>query len=493
MEFRYNDEQERYKKVNRFVFFGSTVLFGVFLLYMFFKLGVKNIAPATVYGNVTIIAIMFLINLLIILKKASSVHFKTIVCVEAGIEYFAMVSQTDANFIHYALVGILAAGIPYFNKKFTVVSSICYAVLYLFGFGTRMIKGVLVNDVNNSINLIIILLIMYTIARTGAILNLFNEDAMGAVKEEGRRRDALLENVLAISRSVQNEAESGNEQMDALYESTTNVANSMMEISSAANITAENISEQSIMTQSIQKSIEGTVERSRKMVEVAKESDENIGDNILTINELKSHSESIEKTNCHVTEAMERLQKKTKEVGEIAQIIFGISNQTNLLALNASIESARAGEAGRGFAVVAEQIRHLSEETRNSTENIGNIIKELEVNAQEVMESVENSVDATNKQNERIGFAADNFDSLQKNVHSLLKDIGEIDERIYNLSDANNKIVENISHLSATTEEVTASAEQASSLSRKNLETAKEAKEILGKIKSNGEELKQYL
>lgn len=493
MEFRYNDEQERYKKVNKFVFFGSTVLFGVFLLYMFFKLGVKNIAPATVYGNTAIIAVMLIINFIIILKKAFSFHFKTIVCVEVGIEYFAMVSQTDAGFIHYALVGILVAGIPYFNKRFTVTSSICYVVLYLFGFGVRMSKGILANDVNNLINVIIILLIMYTIARTGAILNLFNGDAMGAVKEEGRRRDVLLENVLAISRSVQKEAESGNEQMDQLYESTVNVANSMMEISTAANITAENISEQSIMTQSIQTSIEGTVERSQKIVEVAKESDENIKDNILTINELKIHSESIERTNYHVTEAMERLQKKTKEVGEIAQIIFGISNQTNLLALNASIESARAGEAGRGFAVVAEQIRHLSEETRNSTESIGSIIKELEVNAQEVMESVENSVDATNKQNERIGFAADNFDNLQKNVRSLLKDIGEIDERIYNLSDSNNKIVENISHLSATTEEVTASAEQASSLSQKNLETAKEAKETLGKIKGNGEELKQYL
>ena len=122
------------------------------------------------------------------------------------------------------------------------------------------------------------------------------------------------------------------------------------------------------MTQSIQSAIDETGERSRKMVDVATDSNENIQENLQVMEELKNQSEQIAATNHEVTESMTRLQNKTKEVEEIAGMILNISNQTNLLALNASIESARAGEAGRGFAVVAEQIRQLAEQTKKSTE-----------------------------------------------------------------------------------------------------------------------------
>ncbi len=50
--------------------------------------------------------------------------------------------------------------------------------------------------------------------------------------------------------------------------------------------------------------------------------------------------------------------------------IQGINKQTNLLSLNATIESARAGEAGKGFAVVANEVRTVSKQIAELSEEM---------------------------------------------------------------------------------------------------------------------------
>lgn len=107
---------------------------------------------------------------------------------------------------------------------------------------------------------------------------------------------------------------------------------------------------------------------------------------------------------------IEALNAKTVDIGQILEVIKGISEQTNLLALNAAIEAARAGEAGRGFAVVADEVRNLAHRTQSSAQEIQQMIEQLQVGAgasvQTMTESQrqsESSVSIADRAGERLG------------------------------------------------------------------------------------------
>lgn len=200
------------------------------------------------------------------------------------------------------------------------------------------------------------------------------------------------------------------------------------------------------------------------------------------------------------SEAMESVKQQTELTNQSAQkirsateIIAGISNKTNLLALNASIEAARAGEHGKGFAVVAEEIRTLADQSRKSTEEIGEIVEILLKNSDISVEIAEEVSGAFLKQNEKIQEAEAIFGSLNKEVGKVGGFVTEIAEEVQELRDSKNIIDVAANELSLEATQNVESAEVTSENMKKLRQEVEECSEVTEAVVNISKEQTGYM
>jgi methyl-accepting chemotaxis protein len=124
-------------------------------------------------------------------------------------------------------------------------------------------------------------------------------------------------------------------------------------------------------------SVEESSKKTEKMVGELKNTSQISLNKQSDIKELLENASLGQESMRETIQSVQGIAQSVDGIGSAIKIISAIAANTNLLSMNAAIEAAHAGDAGKGFAVVANEIRRLSENTRENSRNISQTLKNI--------------------------------------------------------------------------------------------------------------------
>lgn len=307
---------------------------------------------------------------------------------------------------------------------------------------------------------------IYTMDELGELTNNFNS-FIKEIKD-------LISNTKELSLTVSSSSNN-------IKLSSAEVMKASDQISCAINDIAEHSLEQSNLTKQGSENINRIVQELRDITQSTENMEKFTNDvEDVLISGIKSieygqnkilHSK---KTWEKVIYSISNLSNKSGRIGEIIETINGIAKQTNLLALNAAIEASKAGEYGKGFSVVSEEIKKLAQLSKESTEEISNLIGDVQKDIKTVNDQMATAQLSMEEEISSFENTEISFKDIQDVVLQLTKEIKEIsnkikstnengisvDKSIFNIANIIEGNTSTIQEVASSTEEQTASIEQ---------------------------------
>jgi methyl-accepting chemotaxis protein len=251
--------------------------------------------------------------------------------------------------------------------------------------------------------------LIVTIAKTGDFSRVVNVDRSDEIGVTQKSFNSLIESFKQI--------------ISAIFSSSARLSDCSRELTGAAGHINEAIMNQSSRISQV---AAASLEMSQTVTAISNNTSR-IADSAVEARSIAIHGASIvDQAGSEVAEIaraaeestliLRTLSEKSQQVGEIVDVIEGITDQINLLALNATIEAARAGEFGLGFAVVAGEVRKLADNTAKATVGIAERIKDIQSDTEVAAGAMKKSLERVRK---GVEYSAQAGGSLRQIVKSV--------------------------------------------------------------------------
>lgn len=309
-------------------------------------------------------------------------------------------------------------------------------------------------------------------------------------EDKSRLTISTVESAISVLTESVEKLNEGNEE-SLVY--SNQLGNVIEKIENGINNQIEHITGIDYAVEGIIHQINATIDISKKIEEYTDKLNTNTIENVEQLNRATEEIISASEVMTNTNSAVITFKEKMKEVIGVLEGIKSISDQTNLLALNASIEAARAGEAGKGFSVVAEEVRNLSVESKKTTEEIEGLIKEVQDNMIEVIESVNTGNCKVEEGRKKIGYTLEDFKKMQLTFAEIKEDTSyqyQLVEKVESLIKA---VKQNVKSTKEVAQTHMQTAKETILLQDKQKQQVFEMKHEIENVQMQGIQLKQVI
>lgn len=476
--------ESQYRRANKTVFAVIIVILAYFIVAMGYT--VKSAAvPWQGYLKVIVSVISFIGTIIFYVMWRDQKKGATAMMLCATMAYAVIVIfGVDTGVYAYAFP-VLFGAMAYYNRRLVVCGNVAIILV-------NVIKLFIATDAQSmEAQIAVMTSVLAAIASISIskLLIVFNDENVSAVAEAASVQEANQQKMIQVAGSIIKNFDGAMEQLNDLQGNVDTNNFAMSNIAESTDATAQSIQRQADMCIEIRSNTDAVDESMKKLTAASERANSMVSQGAEVVESLRKQAQNVEEASAATVSVSNRLSEKVEEVQNFIGVILSISGQTNLLALNASIEAARAGEAGRGFAVVAEEIRQLSEQTKDASNSITNIINELIQDTKSVNESVDSAVQSITKQNELIEATKEKFAAVDEEVRNMAEGVRESEEIVAGILDSTNAISDDITQLSATSEEVAASSMEGLKTSEATVQAMQSCRDMLEEILSLAKQL----
>ncbi|ELR66374.1 methyl-accepting chemotaxis sensory transducer [Photobacterium marinum] len=189
----------------------------------------------------------------------------------------------------------------------------------------------------------------------------------------------LLQNVSETGKEISDSIQNVNQLASSMEQEIKNQTSQIEQVATA-------VHEMGASSDEVAQSADGAAASAKSATQAIETGHQSV---TATLASVENMNQQLSSTN----EVVTQLAHDAGSIDTVLDVISGVSEQTNLLALNAAIEAARAGEQGRGFAVVADEVRTLASRSKESTEEIRQIIEKLQQRTDAVVNALTTSLE----------------------------------------------------------------------------------------------------